>query len=138
VLFYTVDQAHLDAVSAAAKLGVEPERMFKTLVTHDPEGTVRVFCIPGPCALDLKKAAAAAGAKKIEMVRMLDLFPLTGYLRGACSPLGMKRSFPTWIDESALLFERILVSAGQRGLQIEIAPTELAALTAASFADVAV
>jgi Cys-tRNA(Pro)/Cys-tRNA(Cys) deacylase len=133
---YPVDETHLDAVSAAAKLGVEPERVFKTLVTRDPEEGIRVFCVPGPCELDLKKAARAASAKKIEMVRMAELLELTGYVRGACSPLGMKRSFPTWIDESALLFERVLVSAGQRGLQIEIAPRDLAVLIEARFADV--
>jgi Cys-tRNA(Pro)/Cys-tRNA(Cys) deacylase len=133
---YPVDETHLDAVSAAAKLGVEPERVFKTLVTRDTDGAVRVFCVPGPCELDLKKAALEARAKKIEMVRMAELLELTGYIRGACSPLGMKRSFPTWIDESALLFERVLVSAGQRGLQIEIAPRDLAGLIEARFADV--
>lgn len=133
---YAADEEHLDAVSAAAGLGVEPERVFKTLVTRDSAGEIRVFCVPGPWELDLKKAALAARAKKIEMVRVAELFDLTGYVRGACSPVGMKKSFPTWIDESALLFKRILVSAGQRGLQIEIAPVELAGLTGARFAEV--
>lgn len=132
---YAVDEGHLDAVSAAAGLGVEPERVFKTLVTRDPGGTIRVFCVPGPFELDLRKAARTAGARKIEMVRVAELFELTGYLRGACSPIGMKRSYPTWIEESALLFHRILVSAGQRGVQIEIAPQELGGLIEARFAD---
>jgi Cys-tRNA(Pro)/Cys-tRNA(Cys) deacylase len=133
---YPVDEGHLDALSAAVALGVEAERVFKTLVTRGADGGIRVYCIPGPCGLDLKKAALAAGTKRIEMVKMSELFGLTGYLRGACSPVGMRSGFPTWIDESALLFERILVSAGKRGLQIEIAPGDLAGLIGACFADV--
>ena len=133
---YPVDEDHLDAVSAAAGLGVEPERVFKTLVTRGADQAVRVYCVPGPCELDLKKAAIAAGTRRIEMVKLAELLELTGYIRGACSPIGMRRSFPTWIDESALLFERILVSAGQRGMQIEIPPTALAALIGGHFADV--
>jgi Cys-tRNA(Pro)/Cys-tRNA(Cys) deacylase len=133
---YAVDEGHLDAVSAAAGLGVEPERVFKTLVTRDIGGQIRAFCVPGPCQLDLRKAAAVTGAKKIEMVRVAELLELTGYIRGACSPVGMRKAYPTWIDESALLFEAILVSAGQRGLQIELAPSDLAGLIGARFADV--
>ena len=95
-----------------------------------------MYCVPGPCELDLKKAALAAGTKKIEMVKMAELLELTGYVRGACSPIGMKKGFPTWIDESALLFDRVLVSAGQRGLQIEVAPSALSELIGAQFADV--
>jgi Cys-tRNA(Pro)/Cys-tRNA(Cys) deacylase len=133
---FPVEEEHLDAVSAAAALGVEPERVFKTLVTRGADREVRVYCVPGPCELDLKKAALAAGTKKIEMVKVSELLTLTGYLRGACSPIGMKKAHPTWIDESALLFERILVSAGQRGAQIEIAPDSLADLIGARFADV--
>jgi Cys-tRNA(Pro)/Cys-tRNA(Cys) deacylase len=132
---FEVHEEHLDAVSAAAALGAEPERVFKTLVTRDNGGEVRVFCVPGPCELELKKAAATAGAKKIEMVRVAELLELTGYIRGGCSPVGMKRSYPTWIDDSALLFGTILVSAGRRGLQVEVAPRDLAGLIGARFAD---
>jgi len=133
---YAVEEEHLDAVSAATSLGVEPERVFKTLVTRDNGGQIRVFCVPGPCALDFRKAAVTAGARKIEMVRVAELLELTGYVRGACSPVGMKKGYPTWVDESALLFESILVSAGQRGLQIEISPQDLTELIGARFADV--
>ncbi|MBN1836262.1 MAG: Cys-tRNA(Pro) deacylase [Spirochaetales bacterium] len=133
---YRVDEEHLDALSAAAALGVEPERVFKTLVTRGADGGLRVYCVPGPCELDLKKAALAAGTRKIEMVKVAELLELTGYVRGACSPVGMRKSFPTWIDESALLFEWILVSAGRRGTQIEIAPAQLAGTIGARFADV--
>jgi Cys-tRNA(Pro)/Cys-tRNA(Cys) deacylase len=136
VCAYDVREERLDAVSAAVGLGVEPERVFKTLVTRDSGGEIRVFCIPGPCELDLRKAARAAGVRKIEMVRVAELLELTGYIRGACSPVGMRKAYPTLIDESALLFEAILVSAGQRGLQIELAPPDLAALIGARFADV--
>lgn len=132
---FAVDPENLDARTAARALGLEEERVFKTLVARDEQGRVWVFCIPGPCELDLKKAAAAVKSKRIAMVHLAELQTLTGYLRGACSPIGMKKVFPTLIDESAELFECICVSAGQRGLQILLAPRDLADLIGARFAD---
>ena len=127
VATYEVDEDELDAVSVARKIGVAPERVFKTLVAvGDKTGHV-VFVIPGDCELDLKKAARASGNKKVEMIRMKELLPVTGYVRGGCSPIGMKRPFPTYIDETAQLFEEIHVSAGARGMQIALAPLDLAA-----------
>jgi Cys-tRNA(Pro)/Cys-tRNA(Cys) deacylase len=132
---FAVDPEHLDARTAARALGLEEERVFKTLVARDERNRIWVFCIPGPCELDLKKAASAAESKRIVMVHLTKLQALTGYQRGACSPVGMKKDFPTLIDESALLFERICVSAGQRGVQVLLAPRDLAELIGARFAD---
>jgi Cys-tRNA(Pro)/Cys-tRNA(Cys) deacylase len=132
---FQVDPEHLDARAAARALGLEEELVFKTLVARDEHSRVWVFCIPGPCELNLKKAAAAANAKRVAMVHLAELRPLTGYIRGACSPIGMKKAFPTFIDESALLFERICVSAGQRGVQILVGPRDLADLIGARFGD---
>ncbi len=132
---FAVDPEHLDARTAARALGLEEERVFKTLVARDERSRIWVFCIPGPCELDLKKAAAAAESKRVVMVRLAELTALTGYQRGGCSPVGMKKEFPTLIDESAVLFERICVSAGQRGVQVLLAPRDLAELIGARFAD---
>ncbi len=132
---FAADPEHLDARTAARALGLEEERVFKTLVARDERSQVWVFCLPGPCELDLKKAAAAAAAKRIDMVHLAELKALTGYQRGACSPVGMKKAFPAFIDESALLFDRICVSAGQRGVQILLAARDLAQLIGARFAD---
>ncbi len=134
---FEADPEHLDARTAARALGLEAERVFKTLVARDEQNRVWVFCIPGPCELDLKKAATAAESKRIVMVHLAELRALTGYQRGACSPVGMKKAFPTLIDESALLFERICVSGGQRGVQVLLAPRDLAELIGARFADLA-
>ncbi len=124
-------------MTAAAKLGVEPERVFKTLVTRSDRGDVFVFCIPGPAELDLKKAARAVGRKKVEMVRAGELLELTGYVRGGCSPIGMKKPYPLLVDESVQLFDAVYVSAGVRGLQLVIGPDALIAVTGATIADVA-
>ena len=125
----------VDGVHAAHALGVDPPRGFKTLVTHARSGGHCVFVIPVERELDLKKAARAAGEKSVEMLHVKDLLPTTGYVRGGCSPIGMKKAFPTFVDESALLHERIFVSAGRIGRQVELAPRDLAALTGARFAD---
>ncbi|MFW5688954.1 MAG: Cys-tRNA(Pro) deacylase [Spirochaetota bacterium] len=132
---YPVDEDALDAVTVAGSIGVEPERVFKTLVAASQAGEHLVFCLPGSAELDLKKAAAASGAKRVALIRLRDLEPLTGYVHGGCSPVGMKKRFPTWIDESAELFETIYVSAGARGLQVEIAPEDLRSQTDAMVAD---
>ena len=132
---YPVREDALDAVSVARFLAVEPERVFKTLVTVSDAGAHCVFCLPGNATLDLKKAARAAGERRIGMLPARELAPLTGYVHGGCSPVGMKKALPTWIDESAQLFETILVSGGARGLQLEVEPTDLARLVGGRFAD---
>ena len=106
-----------------------PEQVFKTLVARGEKRGIVVFCVPVCCELDLKKAAKAAGDKKIEMVHMKELLPLTGYIRGGCSPIGMKKVYPTFIDETAQLYEEIAVSAGMRGQQLILHPDDLICYT---------
>lgn len=113
------------AVDVAAYLGQSPARLFKTLVTTDLNHGYFVFCLPGEAELDLKKAAKAAGVKKIEMLKQKDLLPLTGYIHGGCSPVGMKKVFPTFLQESALDWDTIYVSGGKIGLQMELNPRDL-------------
>ena len=132
---YPVGEEHLDAAAVAREIGVSPDVLFKTLVAHDEKNNALVFCIPGAAELDLKKAAKAAGAKKVELINLKDLTPLTGYVRGGCSPIGMKKKLPTWIDEIAATFERIYVNAGARGVQVLIAPSDLGRAADARFAD---
>lgn len=132
---YEVDESDLSGVHCAESLGVEPDCVFKTLVVRGEKKGLYVFCIPVAEELDLKKCASAVGEKKIEMIHMKELLPLTGYIRGGCSPIGMKKKFPTFIDELATLFDRIYVSAGQRGVQIIIDPQDLADYTEAKFVD---
>lgn len=125
----------MDAVSVARRVGVEPERVFKTLVARGDCTGVLVFCIPGPLELDLKKAAAVSRNKRIALLPVSELRPLTGYVRGACSPVGMTKRYPTWIDETATLFAEICVSAGVHGGQIALDPNALATFISATFAD---
>ena len=132
---YPVDDGAIDAVSIARKLGLPRERMFKTLVTRSAPREFHVFVVPSDAELDLKKAARAAGVKSIEMIHLRELFPLTGYVHGGCSPVGMKKPFPTFIDETAVLFDTIYVSAGKIGLSMELPPDVLAGFVGASFAD---
>ena len=132
---YPTEDGKIDAVSVAEKIGAEPERVLKTLVTESPDREHFVFIIPGNAELDLKKAARAAGKKSIGMLRVKELLPLTGYVHGGCSPVGMKKLLPTWIDESAILFDRIFVSGGRIGLNLAISPEALAGFTSADFAD---
>ena len=110
---------------AAAAIGMPQEQIFKTLVARVEKNGYLVFCIPVCCELDLKKAAQAAREKKVELVHVRELLELTGYLRGGCSPVGMKKQFPTYIDETAVLYEEIAVSAGIRGCQMLLAPQRL-------------
>lgn len=119
----------------AEKLGEDPDATFKTLVTQAASGGYVVCCIPVALELDLKKAAAAAGEKSLAMLPMRDLETTTGYIRGGCSPVGMKKLFPTLIDETAQLFDQIGISGGRRGLSLRLNPEELAAFLGASFAD---
>ena len=132
---YQVDESDLSGVHAAAELGVEPECVFKTLVVRGEKKGLFVFCIPVAEELDLKKCAACAKEKKVEMIHVKELLPLTGYIRGGCSPVGMKKKYPTFIDETAVLFEKIYVSAGQRGVQLIVNPEALAEYLQAEFAD---
>ena len=122
---YDFDEHDLSGAKAAAAIGMPPEQVFKTLVARGDKTGVVVFCIPVLCTLDLKKAAKVSGNKKVEMVHMNELLPLTGYIRGGCSPIGMKKTYPTFIDETAELFDEIAVSAGVRGQQILLAPGDL-------------
>ena len=132
---YEVDENDLSGVHAARMLGIDPDCMFKTLVTRGEKKGIYVFCIPVAEELDLKKCAAAVGEKKVEMIHVKELLGLTGYVRGGCSPIGMKKKYPTYIDEIATLFDRIYVSAGMRGQQVILSPEDLRAYTDATFVD---
>ena len=125
----------LDGVSVAGYLNQDVEQVFKTLVTKAAGGAYYVFDIPVADTLDLKKAAKAVGEKSIAMILSRELLPLTGYIRGGCSPVGMKKKFPTYIHETAIVFDEIYVSAGQRGLQMRVNPEQLADYVGAPFAD---
>jgi Cys-tRNA(Pro)/Cys-tRNA(Cys) deacylase len=133
---HTYDPSVLDGVSVALEIGKQTECVFKTLVTVANTGENFVFVIPVAESLDLKKAAKTVSVKSVAMLKQKELLPLTGYIHGGCSPVGMKKPFRTVIDETAILFETIIVSAGKVGYQIELDPNRLAALTGASFVDV--
>jgi Cys-tRNA(Pro)/Cys-tRNA(Cys) deacylase len=133
--FYAFDENDLNGNHAAQALGLPPEQVFKTLVTRGDKSGINIFCIPVCCELDLKKAAKATGDKKIEMVHAKELLGLTGYIRGGCSPVGMKKKYPTYIEESAELFDKIAVSAGERGHQVMLSPADLAAMINAPLID---
>lgn len=128
----------LSGVEVARLLDEDPDRVFKTLVTQAKSGQHYVFMIPVACELDLKKAAAAVGEKAIAMIPARELLPLTGYVHGGCSPIGMMTAFPTAIDETAQLFDTILFSGGRIGCQVELAPDDLAKLVDLSYADLTV
>ena len=132
---YEVDENDLSGMHVAASLGQDPEQLFKTLVLVGERMGHVVCCIPTNCELDLKKVARAAGDKRVEMLPLKKLTPLTGYVRGGCSPLGMKKRFPTFIDETAVLFDEIYISAGERGEQIIVNGEDLARVVGATFAD---
>jgi len=128
----------IDGVSVAKILGQDPEAVFKTLVTKGASGGYYVFDIPVAATLDLKKAAKAVGEKSIAMISQKELLPLTGYVHGGCSPVGMKKQFPTVFHETVELFDTICVSAGKIGFQVEVAPLALMDLVGASTADITV
>ena len=134
---YDVSDGRIDALSIAEKIGRSPDEVFKTLVAEAPGHEYFVFVVPAASELELKKAARAAGRKSIELIPQKQLLPLTGYIHGGCSPLGMKKLFPTFIDESAILFETICVSGGRIGLNLAFAPEVLAGAVNAEFADIA-
>ncbi|NDO46769.1 Cys-tRNA(Pro) deacylase [Clostridium sp. MD294] len=133
---YEYDENNLSGVHAAKAIGLPPEQVFKTLVTKGDKTGILIFCIPVHLELDLKKAASVSGNKKVEMTHMKELLPLTGYIRGGCSPIGMKKKYITYIDETAILFEQIAVSAGIRGQQILISPETLITFIQAKQADI--
>ncbi len=135
---HTYDSSVTDGVSVAELIGESAERVFKTLVTAANTGEHLVFVIPVTDSLDLKKAAKAAGVKSAAMLKQKELLPLTGYVHGGCSPIGMKKQFRTFVDETARLFDALIVSAGKIGFQVEIDPDSLAVLTGAEFAGVTV
>ncbi|NGZ75784.1 Cys-tRNA(Pro) deacylase [Saccharibacillus alkalitolerans] len=131
---YDNEDGQIHGTAVAEKIGLAPETVFKTLVAHAGQNGF-VFVIPASEELDLKKAARAAGEKKIEMLPLKDLQKWTGYVRGGCSPIGMKKHFPTFVDASGERLEHIAVSAGKIGLQMKLAPERLAEAAKASFAD---
>jgi len=134
LIAYEVDESDLSATTVAAKLGQHIEQVFKTLVLRGDKTGIFVCVIPGGDELDLKLAAKASGNKSAAMVPMKDLFELTGYIRGGCSPLGMKKRYPVFIHESCVNFDFIFVSAGLRGLQLKIKPGDLIKSTSAKSA----
>ncbi len=129
---YEVDEDHLEASHVAEQLGEDLDRVFKTLVLRGDRGGLFVCVIPGSMEVDLKVAARISGNKSCAMIHVKELLPLTGYIRGGCSPIGMKKPLPTFIHESALLWDTIYVSAGVRGLQLCIAPQALIDFVGAS------
>ena len=135
---YEFDENDLAAQHVAESLGQDIARVFKTLVLHGDKTGHIVCVVPGNCEVELKALAKASGNKKVEMIAMKDLLQVTGYIRGGCSPVGMKKSFPTYFHSTAMDFDTIYVSAGVRGLQIEIAPCELVKFVRGTLACVAV
>jgi Cys-tRNA(Pro)/Cys-tRNA(Cys) deacylase len=132
---YEVDENDLSGVHAAELLGIPPEQVFKTLVLQGSSGAYMVCCIPVAEELDLKKAAQVCGEKKVDLIPVKNLLSLTGYVRGGCSPIGMKKQFPAYIDETAEIFDTIGVSAGARGCQVIMKPQDLQEFIDAKFAD---
>ena len=130
---YTVDESDLAATHVAAELGEDIAQVFKTLVLRGDRNGLLVCVIPGDKEVDLKKAAKLSGNKKVEMIAMKELLPLTGYIRGGCCPIGMKKPFPTWIHSTCMDFPFIYISAGVRGLQLKIAPQDLLDVTGSVF-----
>ena len=133
--FYDYDENDLSGVHAAQAIGMPEEQVFKTLVARGERTGINVFCIPVCEELDLKKAAKAAGDKNMELVHVKELLNLTGYIRGGCSPIGMKKKYPTFFDELCLLCEEIALSAGERGHQIIVPPEPIMQLTGAKAVD---
>jgi len=136
--FYDAPDGALSGVEVARQLSQDPDHVLKTLVTTGATGKHYVFMIPVAEELSLKKAAAAAKEKSIVMLKSKDLLPLTGYVHGGCSPIGMKKAFPTFIDETAQLFDTILFSGGKIGTQVEMSPEDLQKMVPYSYADLTV
>ena len=126
---YDASDGHIDGVAVAMKCGLDPDQVFKTLVTQGNDRNFYVFVIPVREELDLKKCAKAAQVKSVEMIHVKDLLKTTGYIRGGCSPVGMKKEFSTFFDETMVLFDTVYVSGGRIGTQIEISPDDLMRVT---------
>ena len=135
-VFYDFDENDLNGNHAAKAIGMPPEQVFKTLVARGERTGINIFCIPVCCELNLKKAAKAAGDKNMELVPMKELLSLTGYIRGGCRPVGMKRKYPTFFDETAILFDEIALSAGARGHQMLVPPDDIVQLTNSTYSDI--
>lgn len=135
-VFYAYDENDLNGNLAANAIGMPPEQVFKTLVARGVRTGINIFCIPVCHALDLKKAAKVAGDKSMELVAVKELLGLTGYIRGGCSPIGMKKKYPTFIHQSCELFSEIAVSAGARGHQMLLSPSDLICITNAQSVDI--
>ncbi|MEK3644007.1 Cys-tRNA(Pro) deacylase [Aeribacillus sp. FSL K6-2848] len=136
VITYDVQKGKVDGISVAQMIGRSPESVYKTLVAKSSAGNIYVFVIPVEAELDLKKAAKITGEKKIEMLPVKDLQKWTGYIRGGCSPIGMKKHYPTIIDSTALEHEHIIVSGGKIGVQMELSVKDLQQVTEAKLEDV--
>lgn len=134
-LEYEVDESDLSGVHAAEILNINPECMFKTLVTRGEKNGIQIFVIPVAEELDFKKCALASKDKRVEMIHLKEILAVTGYIRGGCSPVGMKKKYPTFIDETAILFDKIFLSGGKRGCQIIVNPETLAKFIDAEFFD---
>ncbi len=136
VLSYEVDTEHLDAQSAAQKLGIDPYRMFKTIAMLSAGNEVFIFCVPACCEVGLKKIKRITG-QKILPLKLSELQKTTGYIRGGCSPIAMKKPFPVFVDETALLHERIYINAGERGVMLCMKAEDLPKVCRAQFCDIA-
>lgn len=136
--FYEFDPDDLNGNHAAKAIGFPPEQVYKTLVAKGSRTGINVFCIPVCAELDLKKAAKIAGDKDMALIPVKDLLSLTGYIRGGCSPVGMKKKYPTYFEETCQLFDEIAVSAGERGHQMILSPEALITLVNGTFADIIV
>ena len=134
---YEVDEDDLSAPRVAGKIGMPPEQVFKTLVARGDRSGVLMACIPANTELDLKALAAASGNKKVELVAVKEVLPLTGYIRGGVSPIGVRKPYPFYLDETAILFDVMSVSAGVRGCQLVLAPDDLARITDATYGAIA-
>ena len=134
--FYEYDESDLSGNHAAEAIGLPPEQVFKTLVAKGSKTGINVFCIPVCCELDLKLAAKAAGDKNMELIAVKDLLTITGYIRGGCSPIGMKKKYPTYIDETCQLYDDIAVSAGERGHQMLVPYEAIVDLAQAKLVDI--
>ena len=133
VIEYDVDESDLSGLHIAQTTGMNPDAVFKTLVAKGDRCGFCVFCIPCAMEVDLKKAAVVSNNKRVEMIALKDLLPTTGYIRGGCSPIGMKKQFPTFIHESAKNFDTISVSGGMRGTQILLSPDDLSGFINATY-----
>ena len=132
---YEWDEEHLDAIHAAESAGLELEKVYKTIVMQNNEKKIFVFCLPAEFSVSLKKARTLTGSREIDLIKLEDMLKITGYIRGGCSPLGMKKHYPTFISELAELEDTIYVSAGQRGMQLELKPDDLVRAADAEYAD---